>query len=223
MDDAMTQGEGAAAGRSVLLIDAATLTRECLADMLRRHAASFTLDSTASPEAAGSVRPQAVLLNIHAARVDEPPVLQQLAAIRARFPGVPVAVIAAREDAVLPLAALRLQLRGYLPTSLSPDTLAAAVALMLAGGTYIPPPPLAGEAPGGAGGDGLGLTRREQDVLALLRQGKPNKLIGRELAISEATVKVHVRSIMSKLRAHNRTQLAVLGSVAAPRTERSAA
>ena len=219
----MTQAEGAAAGRSVLLIDSAKLTRECLAEMLRRHAGGFALNSTANTDDAGTGTPDAVLLNIHAARVDDAPVLQQLAEIRTRFPGVPVAVIAAREDAVLAMAALRLQLRGYLPTSLGPGTLVAAVALMLAGGTYIPPPPLADGATRGGGSDALGLTRREQDVLALLRQGKPNKLIARELAISEATVKVHVRSIMAKLRARNRTQLAVLGSVAVPRTERSAA
>ncbi len=209
--------------RRVLLIDAATLTRECLADMLRRHAGGFALDSVADAAEAVAAPPHAVLLNIHAARVDEATVLQRLAEIRTRFAGVPVAVIADREDAMLAIAALRLRLRGYLPTSLGPDTLAAAVALMLAGGTYIPPPTLPDGGTRAGAGDAFGLTRRERDVLTLLRLGKPNKQIAHELAIAEATVKVHVRSIMTKLRARNRTQLAVLGVAAAPRSERSAA
>lgn len=55
-----------------------------------------------------------------------------------------------------------------------------------------------------------GLTPSEQRVLELLRQGKPNKVIARELDIEETTVKVHVRRIMKKLHAANRTQAALV-------------
>lgn len=50
------------------------------------------------------------------------------------------------------------------------------------------------------------LTPRQAEVLERLREGKPNKLIARELNMTEATVKVHVRQIMRKLGAANRTQ-----------------
>jgi DNA-binding NarL/FixJ family response regulator len=56
-----------------------------------------------------------------------------------------------------------------------------------------------------------GLTPSEQRVLELLREGKPNKVIARELEIEETTVKVHVRRIMKKLHAANRTQAALVG------------
>ena len=49
-------------------------------------------------------------------------------------------------------------------------------------------------------------TRRETDLLELLRRGMQNKLIAYELGISESTVKAHLRSIMMKLKAKNRTQ-----------------
>jgi DNA-binding NarL/FixJ family response regulator len=53
-------------------------------------------------------------------------------------------------------------------------------------------------------------TNRQSQVLACLREGKPNKLIAYELTMCESTVKVHVRHIMKKLGATNRTQVAYL-------------
>jgi DNA-binding NarL/FixJ family response regulator len=52
-------------------------------------------------------------------------------------------------------------------------------------------------------------TPRERALLSQLMAGKPNKLIARELEISEAVVKVHIRRIMRKLRVENRTQAAL--------------
>ena len=52
----------------------------------------------------------------------------------------------------------------------------------------------------------LGLTARQADVLKLLVQGKPNKLICRDLTLSEGTVKVHVSAILKALRVHSRTR-----------------
>ena len=54
------------------------------------------------------------------------------------------------------------------------------------------------------------LTPRESEVLARLREGKPNKIIAHELQISESTVKVFVRRILMKLHASNRTEVACL-------------
>lgn len=53
------------------------------------------------------------------------------------------------------------------------------------------------------------MTGRQHEVLELLRQGYSNKIIARELCLAEATVKVHVRQIMRKLGASNRTQAAI--------------
>ena len=61
---------------------------------------------------------------------------------------------------------------------------------------YQTPPPLAE----------LGLTPRQTDVLALLLQGKPNKMIARELGVSVDTVKDHVAAVLRALGVNSRTQ-----------------
>ncbi len=62
-------------------------------------------------------------------------------------------------------------------------------------------------------GGELGLTARQTDVLKLMVQGKPNKLICRDLTLSEGTVKVHVSAILKVLRVRSRTEaIAVLAS-----------
>jgi DNA-binding NarL/FixJ family response regulator len=54
-----------------------------------------------------------------------------------------------------------------------------------------------------------GLTDREREVLTLIARGLANKLIARELSISEKTVKAHVSSILGKLGVSDRTQAAL--------------
>ena len=63
------------------------------------------------------------------------------------------------------------------------------------------------------------LTPRELEVLALLREGKPNKVVAHALDIRESTVNVFVQRIFRKLRVSNRTQLAVLARVWSPGAE----
>ena len=57
--------------------------------------------------------------------------------------------------------------------------------------------------------DGTGLSRRERDVLRCLVHGYSNKIIGRELGITDATVKVHLKAALRKIKAQNRTQAAI--------------
>ena len=67
----------------------------------------------------------------------------------------------------------------------------------------------------------LGLTRRQTQVLQLLMQRKPNRLICRDLRLSESTVKVHVSAIFKALNVHSRaqviTELSRRGSSVVPR------
>jgi DNA-binding CsgD family transcriptional regulator len=60
--------------------------------------------------------------------------------------------------------------------------------------------------------DGPDLTERQRQVLALLLQGKPNKLISRELGLAQGTVKIHITAILKKLKVANRTQAALAAS-----------
>src|SRR5262249_31475506 len=109
---------------------------------------------------------------------------------------------------------------GFIPKTDSREVLLGALRLILAGGTYIPPevlaagPAAAAALPaGGKSATGkrpspseLGLTERQVDVLALMMQGKSNKLICRALDLAEPTVKNHVSAILKALGVANRTE-----------------
>jgi two-component system nitrate/nitrite response regulator NarL len=62
------------------------------------------------------------------------------------------------------------------------------------------------------------LSAREAQILGCLREGAPNKVIARKLDIAEATIKVHVKAILRKIGAANRTQAAMWASQRLPRT-----
>ena len=68
----------------------------------------------------------------------------------------------------------------------------------------------------------LALTRRQRDVLALISEGKSNKLIAAAFGMSEARSKHHVKQIMRRLRVANRTQAALIVSQSQSRTARAA-
>jgi DNA-binding NarL/FixJ family response regulator len=208
------------AGR-VLLVDPSAITRESLVHLLRTAATDIKVDSVPDLAPPAIDPPDLILLNIHGSRVDELQIQRQISELR-RSHGeyLPIAVIADLYEWEHAVSAIdQNALRGYIPTNLSPSIAAAAVRLMLAGGTFAPLG-LTGRVsrptePGGATSshkiaETYRLTYREAEVLRLLQCGKPNKIIAFDLAISESTVKVHVRNIMKKLNATNRTQVALL-------------
>jgi DNA-binding NarL/FixJ family response regulator len=118
------------------------------------------------------------------------------------------------EDPGQVIAALDKGVRGYIPTSLALSVAVEAMHLVRAGGTYIPASSLLScrrtletKPPADDAGGGV-FTSRQTAVLRALREGKANKLIAYELNMRESTVKVHVRNIMKKLKARNRTEVA---------------
>jgi DNA-binding NarL/FixJ family response regulator len=137
--------------------------------------------------------------------------------IRQRHPAVPVIVLSGYEDPAIMRSALERGVLGFIPKAYSPDVMLSAVRLVLAGGVYVPPMMLTAVPPGivaGSGGQTLEhlrsvLTERQVEVLQLLSQGKPNKLIGRSLGISEGTVKIHLAAIFRALNVRNRTEAVV--------------
>ena len=98
---------------------------------------------------------------------------------------------------------------GYLPKTLSSGDMLVAVKEVLQGGIYVPASALPA-VPCAAGPqdlDGLGLSPRQTEVLSLLVEGEANKVIARELAISEATVKSHISAILYQFGVATRTQV----------------
>jgi two-component system, NarL family, nitrate/nitrite response regulator NarL len=142
----------------------------------------------------------------------------------ARFPQTPVVVISGAAAPADVARALELGARGFLPKTMPPAVLAAALQVIAAGGTYVPTEYAATGAERRAPEPIAGLTRRESEVLTLLVRGKSNKEIGRALDLQEITVKLHVRNIFRKLKVRNRVEAvhaaARLGLVSA--AERSA-
>ncbi len=112
------------------------------------------------------------------------------------------------------LELLKIGIHGFIPTSVSTGVAVQALRLVCAGGTFVPMSclcSLSDSAHKASEGPGF-LTGRQLQVVEAIRQGKPNKIIAYELNMCESTVKVHVRAIMKKLKARNRTEVAYLYS-----------
>ncbi len=106
--------------------------------------------------------------------------------------------------------ALEAGVRGYIPMSLPLGLLAQALDLVLAGGVFVPATAVARRLPPSPAASKVDrFTGRQGEVLNALLKGAPNKLIAYELSMAESTVKVHVRNIMRKLKARNRTHVCV--------------
>jgi DNA-binding NarL/FixJ family response regulator len=127
-------------------------------------------------------------------------------AVRECAPLVPLAVVSAEQQPGLAAELLALGIAGFIPKSDPSEVIVSAVRLILAGGVYVPPQLLGGR-PGASSATGLppGLTARQLDVLRLLALGKPNKVIARELGVTEGTVKVHLLAVFRALDVRNRT------------------
>jgi DNA-binding NarL/FixJ family response regulator len=144
-----------------------------------------------------------------------------LETLREKFPRLPVVVLSGSEDARDMERVLRVGALGYIPKSSCSQVMLSALRLVFAGGVYLPPSMLqsgelstpvvskgvAKSSDGDKGTPDNGpLTARQREVLALLAEGKPNKLIARALNISEGTVKTHVATIFQVLNVNNRTE-----------------
>ncbi|HKE38450.1 MAG TPA: response regulator transcription factor [Casimicrobiaceae bacterium] len=134
-----------------------------------------------------------------------------LSELRHDWPATPVLVLSATHDRATIEQALDMGAMGFIPKTANARLLIDAMRLVLSGGIYVPDC---------TGTDGsrprriakpaeLGLTMRQADVLKLPVQGKPNKLICRDLRLSEGTVKVHVSAILRALNVHTRTQVVI--------------
>lgn len=155
----------------------------------------------------------AILLGIGGTGSDDPEVSADLRSLTREYPQVPVIVMGDSEDPSEVLEILSQGARGYIPTSVSLSVAIGALSLAIAGGVFVPASALlhAGQTPRQRRPEAetiFGLTERQAAVAEAIARGKPNKIIAHELNLSESTVKVHTRTIMRKLQARNRTEVA---------------
>src|SRR3954447_22471906 len=151
-------------------------------------------------------RPDAVIVELGTGRAAT---LNACRDLRRRYPQIAIVAVATAEDPAVVNEALAAGVRGYLLINTSPTLLGWAVLAARAGRTVVDPQirrveggtavptgkPFVPEVP---------LPRRESDVLDELIQGQSNRQIGRNLFISEDTVKSHVKAILRKLGARDR-------------------
>jgi DNA-binding NarL/FixJ family response regulator len=127
-------------------------------------------------------------------------------------PHIPVVILSSSEEPRDVRRALANGALGYIPKSAGPETLTAALNLVLKGEVYVPPLILDDEGVPRARDPGIvaGLTDRQVEVLAMIVRGHSNKQIARTMRISEKTVKTHVTAIFKTLGVINRTQAAAM-------------
>lgn len=202
----------------IVIIDNRSLIRECLARSLRNitdaQIVSFpTVDAWL--EVADKYSPSAILLCI-AGKPRDPQVQRQLALVAQGSSRVPTIVMGEAEEPDQIIETLERGARGYIPMSLSLAIAVQALRLVAEGGVFVPASSLIAArrqltrgSPSNKGEPEM-FTTRQAAVVEALCKGKANKVIAYELNMCESTVKVHVRNIMKKLKAKNRTEVAVM-------------
>jgi DNA-binding NarL/FixJ family response regulator len=207
----------------IALIDPKPLTRRSIAELLANafpeHAmvAASICEELLEIDEGRIARPSLVIVYIRSAGLTNARVQDTLDLLRIRLPDVPAVVLTDNDDIDGVNRALAYGVRGYIPTSVECEIAVAALRFISAGGTFVPADALRSAATKPDNGpegerrvrlDEWDLTPRELSVIDLLREGKPNKLIAAQLEMQESTVKVHVRNILKKLHAANRTHAA---------------
>jgi len=135
--------------------------------------------------------------------------LEELIALRAKMPATPIVVISSITDPATMRRALTCGAAGFIPKSSSKALIARALEVVFDGGVYVPRELIDQRGAWVEDSDSGPLTPRQLAVLSLLAAGKSNKQIGRELAISDLTVKAHVTAVLRKLGVNTRAEAIV--------------
>jgi DNA-binding NarL/FixJ family response regulator len=199
----------------IAVIEARTFLQECIRRSARlalplpilTYSTVFELEQQDSPAS-----PAIVILSL--AEAGSQAVINTLTKLTELFPGTPVILLADKSNPELALAAIRHGARGYIPFTMAFDIAVKAMRFVLAGGTYVPTDCFL------AGGwsdvaatqrspSRQAVTSRELAVVRAIQEGKSNKVIAYHLNMCESTVKAHLRNIMKKLKAKNRTDVAI--------------
>ncbi len=135
--------------------------------------------------------------------------LTALQKIHEAHPAVQIAVLSGMDDPDIIRDAIDQGASGFVPKASSSEVLVAALKLILAGGVYLPQAALNASTERTVVEDSPRtdlLSVRQTDVLLKAIQGKPNKVIAREMNIAEGTVKTHLSAAFKALGVHNRTE-----------------
>lgn len=202
----------------VLLIDDHTLFRIGVQELLERRGIEVCGacgDGTEGINLARELTPDVVLLDM---RMPGASGLDVLRAMHEANLGSPTVMLTTSRDERDLVACLRAGARGYLLKDMEPDELVSSLTDIVAGETVVAADMtgvlarvVQGDEPLQPEADRFAeLTPRETEILCHLAAGQSNKVIARELGISDGTVKLHVKSILRKLQVQSRVQAAVI-------------
>ena len=203
----------------IVIIGTRALDRECLGQGLRANYSNAAVSTFASVDELRLAREDcpgisAILLSIGGLTINDPAVSASIERLKSEFPTIPFIILAESEDLAQIIAALDVGARGYIPTNVGIRVAVSAIELAIAGGIFLPASSVLSMRERLAPSDhsmrpttGM-LTTRQAAVIGALRRGKANKIIAYELGMCESTVKVHIRNVMKKLKATNRTEVA---------------
>lgn len=195
----------------IIVVDDRAFLAECLKMSLEASLA-MPVDIYHSISAVVRPGPSPKLILISIDNLKESDVPECVRRTCAMAPSVPIVVLSYWHHLRVIREIMDNGVKGYLPMTMGFDIAIEAVKSVLAGGTYIPPECIAVHE------ENLGprrtaaaerITERESAVIQAIHQGKSNKIIAYELGMCESTVKVHIRNVMRKLKAKNRTEIAV--------------
>jgi DNA-binding NarL/FixJ family response regulator len=204
---------------TVVIIDRRQLERECFArGLASQHTGTNVItfgsliEWRESKAYEGDV--SVILLMIGNRKVTDLGVASDISKAVVDADPVPIVVVADTDELTQILKALECGAKGFIPTTVGLRVASEAIALTLAGGVFVPASSvMAMRSAIGSGGNvsrplaGM-FTVRQMAVVEALRRGRANKIIAHELNLRESTVKVHIRNIMKKLNATNRTEVA---------------
>jgi len=205
-------------GNRILIIDDHPLFRKGVSQLIAMAPHLELVGEASSGEqgvaSARELNPNLILLDLHMKGMNG---IDTLKAIRDADLDCRVAILTVSDNSDDLVAAIRCGADGYLLKDMEPEDLLAAIDQMLNGSTVIGERlngllvrAIRGEA-AASQRDSAALTKREHEILNGLEHGLTNKLIARELDITEATVKVHVKNLLKKLGFRSRLEAAVWG------------
>ena len=201
----------------ILLADDHALVRDGLVPFLSRVAEGARIIEAASlPEALERAKAaqqlRLAILDLNMPGMDG---LGGLSAMRAAFPHVPVVILSGSAHPADALHAIESGADGFIPKTMRGEAIIGVLRLVLSGEKYVPSFlfDYREETPGKdaaqtKSGPLAQLSAREMDILSMIVDGAPNKVIARALDLQEVTVKAHLRNIFRKMTVSNRTEAA---------------
>jgi DNA-binding NarL/FixJ family response regulator len=207
----------------ISVIDSRAFWRDCLTHCLTDSEADISAEGFDTVDhwvRASEVDPSAIILLCAGGRyATDQAISRDVGAILQAQADARIVVVSDMDSPSTMVAALDKGARGFVTMGLSLEVTIEAIRIVKVGGTFVPGNALlsarqeyasAAETQQDNVEGRAHFTERQLAIIACVRKGEPNKIIAHKLNMTESTVKVHIRNIMRKIKAKNRTEVAFM-------------